>query len=384
MAKKPKSRARLHFGIKKGPTPTGKDIGIIILLLLLYWTFHSPTYGRTIIKNLEDVALPTAKSIFSGSVYNRTYPLSAPFIVSHGIKYKIAIISDLDENSKKGNKWISYLKKGYLTYNPTDKRASVEWDNGDPVVLSSGYSLNGRGMELSELVVFDGRLLSVDDRTGIIYEIDTVHNKVYPRVLLPDGNGKSMKGFKAEWATAKDETLYVGGMGKEWTTSEGILENYDPQWIKTVSPAGEVKHFNWRENYIRLRRALQVEFPGYMIHESCAWSAIHKRWYFLPRRSSRLRYNDKTDEFMGTNVLLSTDADFSSIMVTYIGEIVPTHGFSSLKFIPDTGDMVMVALKSEEDKGVTATYVIVFTISGDILLPETKVADLKYEGIEFI
>ena len=72
------------------------------------------------------------------------------------------------------------------------------------------------------------------------------------------------------------------------------------------------------------------------------------------------------------------------LQVTYIGEIVPTHGFSSLKFIPDTGDMVMVALKSEEDKGVTATYVIVFTISGDILLPETKVADLKYEGIEFI
>lgn len=70
--------------------------------------------------------------------------------------------------------------------------------------------------------------------------------------------------------------------------------------------------------------------------------------------------------------------------VTYIGETIPTHGFASFKFLPATDDSVIVALKSEEDKGRSATYIIAFHIDGKILLPETKVADLKYEGIEFI
>lgn len=64
--------------------------------------------------------------------------------------------------------------------------------------------------------------------------------------------------------------------------------------------------------------------------------------------------------------------------------MIPTHGYSSFKFIPGTNDNVIVALKSEEDSGVTATYIVVFDIDGNVLLPETKIADLKYEGFEFI
>lgn len=70
--------------------------------------------------------------------------------------------------------------------------------------------------------------------------------------------------------------------------------------------------------------------------------------------------------------------------VTYIGEIIPTHGFSSFKFLPGTDDSVIVALKSEEEKGRSATYITAFHVDGKILYPETKVADLKYEGLEFI
>ncbi len=36
--------------------------------------------------------------------------------------------------------------------------------------------------------------------------------------LLSDGNGNESNGFKCEWATVKDNHLYVGGLGKEWTT----------------------------------------------------------------------------------------------------------------------------------------------------------------------
>jgi soluble calcium-activated nucleotidase 1 len=69
-------------------------------------------------------------------------------------------------------------------------------------------------MELSELVVFNGRLYSCDDRTCIIYEILIDERIAVPWVILPDGNGKdSGKGFKAEWMTVKNKKLYVGGLG---------------------------------------------------------------------------------------------------------------------------------------------------------------------------
>jgi soluble calcium-activated nucleotidase 1 len=48
------------------------------------------------------------------SNYNSTYPLTTPVRTEKGVRYKIAIISDLDTNSKKEDEWISYLKTGAL------------------------------------------------------------------------------------------------------------------------------------------------------------------------------------------------------------------------------------------------------------------------------
>ena len=47
-------------------------------------------------------------------------------------------------------------------------------------------------MELSELVVFNARVFTVDDRTGIVYEV--LNNKVVPWAILSDGDGKQTKG----------------------------------------------------------------------------------------------------------------------------------------------------------------------------------------------
>lgn len=124
--------------------------------------------------------------------------------------------------------------------------------------------------------------------------------------------------------------------------------------------------------------------PGYLIHESACWSDTLQRWFFLPRRASHERYSEKDDERKGTNLLLSAAQDFSDISVSHVGTVVPTHGFSSFKFIPDTDDQIIVALKSEEDAGRVATYILAFTLDGRLLLPETKVGNVKYEGIEFI
>lgn len=47
-------------------------------------------------------------------------------------------------------------------------------------------------MELSELVVFNGHLYSVDDHTGVVYRI--LDNRAVPWVILSDGDGTVSKG----------------------------------------------------------------------------------------------------------------------------------------------------------------------------------------------
>ncbi|XP_057342194.1 soluble calcium-activated nucleotidase 1 isoform X4 [Microplitis mediator] len=199
-----------------------------------------------------------------------------------------------------------------------------------------------------------------------------------------DGNGRSSKGFKSEWATVKNNLLYVGSIGKEWTTSSGKFTHNNPMWIKTISPRGEVKSINWIENYKKLRRSINIEFPGYMIHESGVWSDIHKCWFFIPRRCSVNQYNETEDEKMSCNVLLKADENFSHVQVTQLNNWIPIRGFSSFKFLPGSEDRIIIALKTEEFQSQTASYITAFTINGAVLMPDLKIGDYKFEGFEFV
>ncbi|XP_077384050.1 soluble calcium-activated nucleotidase 1 [Festucalex cinctus] len=315
--------------------------------------------------------------------YNDTYPLSPAERTPQGTRYRIAVIADLDTNSRseKTLSWFSYMRRGYLLVSQSGDRVSVEWD-AEKTVLQSHLAEKGRGMELSELVVFNGKLYSVDDRTGVVYHVDG--GKVVPWVILPDGDGNVAKGFKAEWLAVKDEHLYVGGLGKEWTTTSGEFVNDNPEWVKVVGFRGDVEHQNWVPMYKSLKEAAGIQPPGYLIHESAAWSDTLQRWFFLPRRASSERYEETADERRGTNLVLSCSPDFADITASRVGPLDLTHGFSSFKFVPNTDDQIILALKSEEDAGKIATYITAFTLDGRILLPETKIGDVKYEGLEFI
>ncbi|KAM4598155.1 soluble calcium-activated nucleotidase 1 isoform 2-T2 [Polymixia lowei] len=317
------------------------------------------------------------------SRYNDTYPLSAPERTPQGTRYRIGVIADLDTNSQSDKKltWFSYMRRGYLLVSQSGDKVAVEWDS-DRVVLESHLAEKGRGMELSELVVFNGKLYSVDDRTGIVYHIDG--DKAVPWVILPDGDGSVAKGFKAEWLAVKDEHLYVGGLGKEWTTTAGEFVNNNPEWVKVVGYRGDVQHENWVPKYKFLKAAAGIVPPGYLIHEAAAWSDTLQRWFFLPRRASTERYEETADERRAANLVLSCSPGFEDIIVSHVGPHNPTHGFSSFKFVPNTDDQIILALKSEEDAGKIATYILAFTLDGRILLPETKIGDVKYEGLEFI
>lgn len=46
----------------------------------------------------------------------------------------------------------------------------------------------------------------------------------------------------------------------------------------------------------KLRAEVGGLFPGYVIHESAAWSDILQKWVFLPRRISSEKYDDVADE----------------------------------------------------------------------------------------
>ena len=60
----------------------------------------------------------------------------------------------------------------------------------------------------------------------------------------------------------RDQTLFVGGLGKEWTTTSGELVNLNPQWVKMIKHDGSVHHLNWVRNYNAMRNQAGYPYPG--------------------------------------------------------------------------------------------------------------------------
>jgi len=60
------------------------------------------------------------------------------------------------------------------------------------IFMTALLLFRGRGMELSELIIFNAHIFTIDDRTGIVYEI--IGKKVVPWAILSDGDGKQTKG----------------------------------------------------------------------------------------------------------------------------------------------------------------------------------------------
>jgi len=299
----------------------------------------------------------------------------------YSLTYEIAVISDKDKNSKnpKGY-WESILKKGILTRDSLNGRYSISWKN--EVVLTSNLAADGRGMELSELVWFNGRLLAPDDRTGVVYSIE--EEIAIPQFILMDGNGRSSKACKVEWGTVKDGLVYFGSMGKEWSDSNGNTVNNNPQWIKTIDKNGKIEHKDWSIFYSKMRKASGADFPGYLLHEAGAWNPILKKWFFLPRRFSTEPYDEVLDEQRGTNLMITADENFKQINVTTVGNLIKTRGFSSVVFLPGR-EFELVALKSEEFSDKIASYIIVINVeTGAILMEEEYFGNIKFEGIEII
>lgn len=257
-------------------------------------------------------------------------------------------------------------------------------------------------MELSELTLYENRLLTFDDRTGTIFEIlSKDHGEdsyVVPRFVITEGEGDTDKGMKWEWATVKDGNLYVGSMGKEYTRPDGSIANKNNLWIAIVNPHGEITRVDWSDQYEYVRLALGAKSPGYVIHEAVLWSPHLRKWVFLPRRVSSEKYDENEDERKGTNLIAIVDEHFSKpVEIVHIDmkHVDPLHGFSTFAFVPGTKDEHAIAIRSVEEDCVDATpdspckqrsYIIVFEVStGKVLMDEHRVdMDVKFEGIEFV
>ena len=60
----------------------------------------------------------------------------------------------------------------------------------------------------------------------------------------------------------KGDYLWLGGLGKEWTTRDGTILNTHPMFVKKINKRGEVQHIDWEHQYKALRKAINIPDPG--------------------------------------------------------------------------------------------------------------------------
>jgi soluble calcium-activated nucleotidase 1 len=287
-----------------------------------------------------------------------------------------------------------------LTHDVEANTYSIKFD--ETRVLTSYHNEAGRGMELSELTLYDNRLLSFDDRTGTVFEILNKNKGsesfVVPRFVITEGSGDTDKGMKWEWATVKNGELYMGSMGKEYTNPDGSIANTNNLWVSILSPRGELRRLDWSEKYNFVRTALGAPSPGYCIHEAILWSPYLNQWVFVPRRVSADAYDERDDERKGSDKLVLVDEKFTKSTVVTIKlketDRDPLHGFSTIAFIPGSRDRHALAIRSVEEDCVGGedsckqrSYFLVFDVlTGDVLMDEVKYPKdgMKFEGVEFV
>lgn len=327
------------------------------------------------------------------------------------------------------NVWVSYFKRGVLSLplmrksTSTSEMANITWL--DETILEDGRNVydgfpvsGSRGMELSELEWFNGRLLAPDDHTGLLMEIsspygrlDEMGRKLLPgmpssmppgvrrKVLLLDGDGgEKSETFKGEWMTIKDGNLLIGGHGRPYTAAGNgsKIMSIGPKWVKAIQQGLNVSHLNWSEKYDAVARAADAEWPGYLMHEAVLWSNDRKEWVFLPRRRSTEAFDAEKNQRMGWNVVILANEEMTSFRTVKIDGLKDgsgSRGFSSAKFVPGSKDGLVAALRTVELEWKVGdawsrkmeTHFSVFDLnSGRIVMEETKIGDKKYEGMVFL
>lgn len=301
-------------------------------------------------------------------------------------EYTLAIITDEDHAAQIQLEdgqvaWRSTLRYDKL-YRETDpdtgkvryRLEEIPAHQGGEHQLISLIAEGGRGAEFSELVLFGQRLITFDDRTGLVCEIRN-ENQLIPRHILMTGSGdEAFKGFKSEWATLKGDQMIVGSHGK----------NAREEWIKVLDRNYALESVDWHHYYQNMRTALGVGEQGYVTHEAAEWHPYRNQWLFFPRKISTTPFDEPVDEQeRGGNTLIMANPDFTDIRTLEIGPRTPDRGISSFKLIPGhPGECI--GLKSVEIGDRTETYLFCFDLEGNLLQEDTLIGRYKCEGVEIL
>ncbi|MES1903543.1 MAG: Soluble calcium-activated nucleotidase 1, partial [Paramarteilia canceri] len=180
--------------------------------------------------------------------------------------FDVILISDDDTKTKiSADNFQSNLAKYsiILTTVPTKlalKAGGTSHVEAMKIIPSNQYKINSkemkipiknldRFMELSALAYFNGKLLTCDDRTGIIMEIDENAQKsdVWFSLLKYD------PGFKCEWMTVKNGKLFVGSFGKNYVDTEtGDIIHSRFTKVFMINKDKKTEILEWKENYDKI------------------------------------------------------------------------------------------------------------------------------------
>ncbi|KJH82895.1 hypothetical protein [Stutzerimonas stutzeri] len=301
-------------------------------------------------------------------------------------EYLLAIITDEDHASQVEQQdgriaWQSTLRHDRLHrhMDPQAGLARYRFEDipeaeGGEFQLVSLIAEGGRGAEFSELVMFGKRLVTFDDRTGLVCEVRD-QNQLVPRNILMTGSGdEAFKGFKSEWATLWNDQLVIGSHGKRPAE----------EWVKMLDRNYGVRSVNWADRYQRIRDALGVGPDGYVIHEAAEWHPYRREWLFFPRKISNEPFDEAVDEReRGANTLIIANEDFSEIRTLKVGERIPERGISSFKILPGHPEEC-IGLKSVEIGDRTESYLFCFNLDGEVLQNDIFIGDYKCEGLEIL
>lgn len=304
-------------------------------------------------------------------------------------EHGFGVVADLDLMSRDPQEfiWRSYLKKGRLVRvsgREERERFTIAWDG--ELELRSSTATRNRSMELSELVRYNRNLIAFCDYSGIAYKIDSATGKTFQRWAIADGDGDEPKPFKGEWATIKDDAVWLGSIGFEWYGPTGDILHRNAEWVKTIDSSGMVRNLNWHPVYQAVRTATNTTLPGYLWHEAVEWEPVQKLWVMLPRFASNTsKYTPGKEHEDTSDLLIVADEGFANIRVTRLAHHDRRYGFTSVRRLPGSQKLFM-ALRVMEENEVHHTQAAVLDLEGNFYTepPYLEVGSRKFEGLAFL
>eukprot|EP00741_Cyanophora_paradoxa_P021499 tig00021357_g20755.t1 len=285
-----------------------------------------------------------------------------------GILYRIAVATDGE--TFKGKERVPTLRFFDLFREDASGKYSVVYI-GEYEVGNLGAK--NKALELVELVIWNGQLLSVDNKTSMLVEIQGPN--AIPRVNL--GSDSTGRPFKARWMTIKENLLYIGG--------EGRTDHPDTCQVKRVTPDFQVETIDFFEEYRKMQIACGC-MNGFLGHKAVFFHPLRRKWMMFPRRVSGEVCSPALETFRGANVYLMANHDLNGKFDTKRLPIMddPARGFVTVKALPGHENEYIVIRTTDFGPSDSCTYAAVVTLEGKTLMPETYLDDRKCEGLEII